>query len=290
MSELMMSALREMAKYNGRSKFLGLFLISLFIIFVFLREKKSFQIYGLIMFLALICPVTGALLWKYQTRFFDYLNLLYLMPVSVITAYGAVKIYDLINEKIQKRYMFYIFFALVVYISGNFGLESITELDRSEEDLSRAKVLLEAVSEEAQGQRVIIWGPEFLMENVRILSENIYPVYGRDMFEESIKAYTYDTYDEDVIFLYEAMSALENKADATEVESNPSTEGKALISGNYADKSADEILNKALDIAEKNGVYAILIPAGADEAAEVIEKRTGESGMEIEGLKLYYLE
>ena len=174
---------------------------------------------------------------------------------------------------------------MLLFISANFGLEDITGSGKDETEFEKAEIIAEAIEEISDGERVLVWGPEFVMENVRLFSKNIYPIYGRDMFEESMKAYTYDSYGEDEIFLCEVMSAMEAKSAET-VESEADTEhasdGKSLTS--------IETIEEAVDIAMGRGTLAILIPAGAEEAAEVIEKRTGESGMEIEGHKLYFLE
>ena len=285
MTEMFQIPLRDIAAFNGRGKFLGLLLVVLLFLFIFLREKKPFLIYGLIMALSVICPLTGVILWKYQTRFFDYINLLYLVPVVCVTAYGAVKASNLICLKTGKHYPFYILLIVLLFISANFGLEDITGSGKDETEFEKAEIIAEAIEEISDGERVLVWGPEFVMENVRLFSKNIYPIYGRDMFEESMKAYTYDSYGEDEIFLCEVMSAMEAKSAET-VESEADTEhasdGKSLTS--------IETIEEAVDIAMGRGTLAILIPAGAEEASEVIEKRTGESGMEIEGHKLYFLE
>ena len=176
------------------------------------KESKQikFILYTLIISILCICPVSAAILMMYQTRFYDYLWIWTCVPSTGMIAYGLIiifeDIYKIYREKKKKNWIYVGFIALffcILILCGRMGSE-VWDKTLNDEEIMETKEILLAI-EERQMDKVCLWAPESIMENVRSLDGDITLPYGRNMWDKALDAYAYDTYSESIEGMYEWM-------------------------------------------------------------------------------------
>ena len=225
MSDFWNSFVQNMSVEMGAGKYLALTLVGIFFLWLLGRYNKNERtrlllLFGITISVLVIVPFTGMLLMAYQTRFFDYRHLLLLLfPMifipwalteAVDQGYGALKRNaeegELAKEKPwMARTVGILIAVLLLMLSGNL----ITEGVDVELTLSRDKVPadVEEVLELLEDGEILI-APDEVIEYARAYNGDLQLVYGRDMFEPGLKAYTYNVYDKDVCEIYEWMQNL----------------------------------------------------------------------------------
>lgn len=284
MSELLKNAYEGWLRYIENGK-IAVLLIAVLMFFWFRREackEKLFLVYTTVMTVCCIFPVSGALLMVYQTRFYDYEWIWNLVPVTLMLAYGGVIVFGVLRERLprgergngwREKGVFagiLVLLVAVILLNGGTG-ENSAESRLDSPQYKRAEAVLDRILESAEAEEICLWAPKEIMEYARALHGEIKLIYGRDMWEPALGAYSYEVYDETELVLYQWMS-------------NAAEQGKAL----YKNEAGEKVKgNQCMKNAKEAGVNRILLPDLVErESVEKWAKRIKAQLQEIEG---YYL-
>lgn len=216
MTELIKNAWLGWQTYTDHGKLPALLLAAL--LFVWLgrryREHKTFFLYAAVVTVCCIFPLTAALLMLYQTRFYDYQWIWSLVPMTPVIAYGISEfLTDAAGgtrEKITAGFAGLCASAIaVIFLCGGLG-EEIWDVREDSEARAGCVEVLAAVRDRADQDNVCLWAPREIMEYARTFDENIRLVYGRNMWDQALNAYSYDVYAQKTRDLYLQMCSLED--------------------------------------------------------------------------------
>lgn len=240
------------------------------------KRQKGLYSYTVLMMFACIFPVSAVVLMLYQTRFYDYEWLWSLVPMTVVIAWGITEFfYEYWKELSPSRWkrglpVTALLLAVLVLCSG-LGL---TRRSWNEEQIRRNKAdgVIDQVLEIQDGD-ICFWAPREIMEYARERTGRLSLLYGRNMWEEALNAYTYDVYSQEFRELYLWME-------------NANDTGVALIE----DEERGELLLKgenSMTAAAQAGVSCVLLPGSLNtDTVETLAKVWGGSARQIDG---YYL-
>ena len=276
MAELIRSAWLGWIRFIQDGKVVALFLASL--LFLQMRPKKavkgSFVLYAAVTAVCCMVPVTAAFLMLYQTRFYDYEWIWSLVPLTAVTAYGVAEFLgeywkDFKGSLWKKGLPATAFLLGALLLCGGLGK---AVWDRQEETQERryAQFLLSGLRERFGDGQICLWAPESIMGYAREFDGGICLVYGRNMWEPALNAYTYDTYEPSVTELYHWMKQA----------------GEELLSGDGYEESC-AAARRCAETAQAMGVNCILLPGNAaqDKVAE-LEAALGVRSRRLEGCYL----
>lgn len=239
------------------------------------REKRLYSYTALMMFLC-IFPVSAMVLMLYQTRFYDYEWLWSLVPMTGVIAWGITEFLDehwkefSLSRWRQGLPVTVLLLAVLVLCSGL----GQTGYSRNREQARRHKAdgVIDRVLELQDGD-ICLWAPREIMEYARERTGRLSLLYGRNMWEEALNAYTYDVYSQEFRELYLWME----NADPT---------GAAIIE----DEVRGELLLKgenSMMAAAEAGVSCVLLPGNLKaDTVETLAKVWGGSARQLDG---YYL-
>lgn len=240
------------------------------------KRQKSLYIYTALMSLLCILPVTAMALMLYQTRFYDYEWIWSLVPMTVVSAWGITELlgelwkdFSLSQWKraLPVTALLLAGLALCSGLGGNGFDRKAKQYERQHATDVLAQVL------EIQGGDVCLWAPREILEYVRETTGSVQLLYGRNMWEESLNAYAYDTYSRELTELYLWMENVEPSGTA-QVEDEQ--QGELWIEGESCMTAATEA-----------GVNCILLPGSLEEGtAEKLAEVLGGSAVRLDA---YYL-
>lgn len=171
--------------------------------------KGHLLIYGGVMTALCICPVTAAFLMGYQTRFYDYQWIWSMVPMTAVIALGGTLFLTDVRKygyKVQSIVVTCMSVMVLLLCSG-VGREQV-DVSRKEKERLEAERVLENV-EELCGEDACLWAPAHILEYAR--REGDRPLlYGRNMWDEGLNAYSYDTYSRELVCLYQWMEKLDD--------------------------------------------------------------------------------
>lgn len=275
--ELVKSVISGWTQYIQDGKYMVLFLGSILYLWYTIKsiENKKTKLlicYTTIATILILFPLSAAVLMKYQTAFYPYGWLWSMVPVNGIIAYGAVEIYNECYLKIWKRNKFKtsagIAFGLALLVlCGNMGSNTL-DTRYGEETKAEVAAIMDYLTQTGNNTNICIWAPQNIMEYARYHNGDIQLLYGRDMWNHSLGAYSYDVYPQEKNTLYEWMENVNNKE--LKVKDGQPTENAA----------------EYCKIALEYGVNTILLPnTVAEEIQEVFITKLGEG----EPYKDYYI-
>lgn len=258
MAELLRNAWMGWFRITDEGKTMALFLASLlFLWFGFKQEKQRvFLRYSTISALCCMVPVTAAAMMLYQTRFYDYEWIWSIVPVTIITAYAGTKVLaeywqGFRREAWRKGLPVTAGLLAVVFLCGGLSNEGV---DRESERAWREQTenILETVGARTEDSHLCMWAPRKMMEYARCLDSSIILPYGRNMWEEALGAYSYDTYSEEIEKMYLWMKLVEETC----------AEGDFDITGVVIEKMEEQKLStiECLDAARQVGVNILILP------------------------------
>lgn len=120
-----------------------------------------------------------------------------------------------------------------------------------------------------------LWAPKEIMAAARAYSAEIYPVYGRSIWDASLGSYSYDTYATGQEDLYLWMSHLEATGETEYMRMDESTGARTI---NFAD---------CLKYAAEKNVDIVLLPGNLPE--ETLSELQNTAGSKLQPLDGYYL-
>lgn len=173
------------------------------------REQGDLLRYTAITTFCCILPVTAVLLMLYQTRFYDYEWIWSLVPLTGMTAYGITVFLteygtEAGREKGHRNIAVPFLLLAAILLSGDMG-NTEEEWDRQRTENARAKDVLEQLGEEYSGGDICLWAPREILEYARETDGSLRLPYGRNMWDLSLNGYSYDTYEESTIRMYQWM-------------------------------------------------------------------------------------
>ncbi len=261
MQELLKSAVNGWFTYTDAGKYAVLFLGALLCYWYRKWHEKEDQlrvlmIYASIMAIAVICPLTAIFIMKYQTSFYGYQWIWSVVPVTLVIAYGAARLYlELSRRKLRSNLLQTVGVAAlglsVIFLCGNLNTHGCNGT-KTVEERSKTVRLLDKLAESGNTENICMWAPRKILAHVRSQNGEIELLYGRNMWETSLNAYAYDVYEQETIALYEWMEWLsaEECVDFT--------------------KEARTAACVAFETALNKGVNCIVIPVQAEEVTEEI--------------------
>lgn len=222
MTELLKNAWLGWQAFMTDGKLAALFMASL--IFLWLTYKRTAQktllIYTTILAACCVFPVTAAGLMLYQTKFYDYPWIWSLVPMTAVTAYGAVLFLmecwpDWKRSEWKKGLPVLALLLAVLVLSG--GLQTDVSGGKDAENRRNAEYVLTQVQEEMGKGEICLWAPQEIMEYARETDAAIQLLYGRNMWDGWLDAYVYDEYTEEIRALYEWMEEAAASGEASNI-------------------------------------------------------------------------
>lgn len=188
--------------------------------------KGRLVLYGGVLTVLCICPVSAAILMVYQTRFYDYQWIWSLVPVTALIALGGT-MFLTGQWKSGKGWKIILHngvvtvaSVLLLFLCGGMGKGSVDTV-QAELDRGHAEAVLEEVRQ-LYGDEVCLWAPADILEYARFNSK-MQLLYGRNMWDVALNAYSYDIYSEEQKELYQWMEYLDDwdiEISVAEVEEN----------------------------------------------------------------------
>lgn len=238
--------------------------------------NRTFLLYASVTAACCVLPFTAAFLMLYQTRFYDYVWIWSLVPLTAVTAYGFAELLagfgkDSRDRLPQRGLKAALLLTGMLVLCGNLGGMPDDGIGDAAER-KRVQVLLERLEEMTGDIRLCLWAPENVLEYVRELNGKIQLPYGRNMWDQTLNAYTYDVYDQATVDLYRWMDRL----DMEDWEKDLSEELSVTAA-------------QCVETARSKGVNCILLPeVTAQESVEELEQALGVQAERLEGYYLFW--
>lgn len=281
MKELLNNAWIGWQTYISAGKLVALLGASLVFLWMVYRKnsRKSLLIYGTVLAVGCVIPVTAAGLMLYQTKFYDYQWIWSFVPMTTLIAYGAVCFLG--EHKGDWRLVGLLLAALALCCGmGNTPMRG----NAAATERVNAEAVLQQLQEKNPEGGIYLWAPREIMEYARETDASIRLLYGRNMWDEWLNAYSYDTYSTELVTLYEWMEAPAGASGETGL-------GKLSIeSGQVVTKpgaNGQPLVTELAKAAVASGVNCIVLPV-EKSASEVkaLEELLGSTVQEYNG---YYL-
>ena len=245
------------------------------------RQKVLFS-YSALMSLFCIVPVTAMVLMLYQTRFYSYEWIWSLVPMTIVSAWGITELleetwggFSLSSGRKCSRWIkglpVTLLLLAILALCGGSGKNVI---DRNAE-LTRRQQASEVVAKvlESQSGDICLWAPKEILEYARAQSGSLRLLYGRNMWDQSLNAYAYDSYPREIQELYLWMENVEPTGMALVEDTE---QGELLLDGEACMAAAAQV-----------GVNCILLPESLDAAT--VETLAKAMGGRADRLDAYYL-
>ena len=206
MRELLRNAWMGWLAMSDRGK-LGALLLLIFLLAwlwkLGTKKQKELIWFGAALAGLCILPLTAACLMLYQTRFYDYEWIWTIVPVTGILACGGV----LLLERLEKsscgkgKKLAIVGMGLaVLLLCGRLGnpREAVQDVGAGRREVAEVLEKLEQSTDDP----ILLWAPKEVMEHARSLDANIMLLYGRNMWQEHLNAFSYDGYTQEHRDLY----------------------------------------------------------------------------------------
>lgn len=270
MAELVKNAWSGWLSFANTGKLPAALLISLLFLWVYYKKvkQKEFLIYTTAVMICCILPLTAAALEFYQTKFYDYKWIWSLVPMTAMTGFAiTLFLTEFLQEfsggSRKRQVMAAALLTVGLVFCGSMGGKPWDGCGKQGEVQERlqAEVLLEKLQERLQDRQLCLWAPRVVMEYARAYDAGILLLYGRDMWDMDLTAYSYETYPGGFRDLYLWMEAA------------PGTE---TVPASYCAETL-----------AASDVNCILLPG--DKPAESVQCFADMLGVQAETLGEYYL-
>jgi len=283
MAELLRNAWLGWFRITEEGKLLALFLAALLFLWIGSRQEKHRQLlrYATAATVCCIVPVTAVALMLYQTRFYDYEWIWSIVPVTVVTAYAGTKALAEYWQGFRREAWRKGLPVTAGLLAAALLCMNLSDMGADRENVreqrAEAEKVLEIAEGEAEGGSICMWAPRTVMEFSRRLDSSILLPYGRDMWEEALGAYSYDTYPEEIGELYRWMCIVEETC----------TENGYEIT-DVLEKMEEQELStgECLDTAKRAGVNLLILPENTNRA--LLNEVMKDTGIQPELSAGYY--
>lgn len=247
MAELIRNAWLGWGRFAEGWKAAALFFAALLFLGLCRRRetRRQLVLYASVSAVCCMVPVTAALLMLYQTRFYDYEWIWSLVPLTAVTAYGfaefLVEYWKDFKGSLWKKGVpvTLLLLGTALLCSGMGG----TAWNGPEEARHRAQA--ESLLRELRGlcgEEICLWAPESVMEYARESDGAVRLAYGRNMWDVSLNAYSYDVYDQPVRELYQWMKWAE-----------------------AGEKTGEAAVKSCAETVKARGINCVVLPGTMDE-------------------------
>ena len=278
MLEMIKNAWTGWQNYTDNGKLAALVIAVLLYLGICGRQKgpgKRLVSYGIWFLVLCVCPLTAAILMCYQTGFYDYQWIWSLVPVTALIAFGGTVFLNTYWKpgrgwkSVLHNVIVTVASVLILVICGGMGLESVDVSQIRENKVHSEDVLGQVQA--LYGEDICLWAPADILEYARIDGRGQL-LYGRNMWDVALNAYSYDSYSKELVELYAWMEYLDDwniKISASEV-------------------------GKQVQRACAQGANCILLPDDflewmPESEEELIECLNASGDMEVTRLEGYYL-
>lgn len=234
MRELVTNAWLGWENYISLGKLAALFWAA--VLFLLLRvrprgSRRGLLLFGAVAGAACMVPVTAAVLMLYQTKFYDYQWVWSMVPMTAVTAWAAVEFAESCGKfgesgkKSSRSLIAAVLLAAVLLFCGGMrgiggsrdeagqpagpvewnSAETLASARNQAAARQQAKEVLAELREQAGERDICLWAPRSILEYVRELDGGIRLVYGRNMWDISLNAFSYDGYGPQLEQLYRFM-------------------------------------------------------------------------------------
>lgn len=216
MTEFIYNAAIGLKTYYEAGKLVALLAASLVFLFLYYKKEKQMPLllYTAVIGLACTIPLSAAVLMVYQTKFYDYQWIWSYVPLVGVCAYAAVCLLEVScgeqKEGICKKQLYVGGgLLLVLILSAGFGrMQSSLEEQQPASEQETTSALLAQMEFFSKDESVCLWAPQEFLTRASESESKVTFLYGRNMWDEWLNAYAYDTYPEDWTALFEWMEAL----------------------------------------------------------------------------------
>lgn len=235
------------------------------------QERKTLLLYATVTTVCCVLPLTAAVLMLYQTNFYSYEWIWSMVPLTAVTAWGGVAVLEEIWPKLgakdwRKGLPGAAILLAAVLLCGSLGPPAWSQEGQAKER-QHVYDLLRRVRELCPGESLCLWAPREIMEYAREADAGILLPYGRNMWDITLNAYSYDTYGEEKEVMYQWMEELQGRM----------PEETVFLSGLCAGYAVDA------------GVTCILLPESRDpETVQELEKALQVKAQKLEGYWVFY--
>ena len=278
MRELLRNAWLGWQEYTSQGKLACLLLAALLFLWAGRRrrEQEPFLLYATLLTVCCICPVTAALLMVYQTRFYDYEWIWSLAPLTAAAAWGMSRF--LAGQWEEKKFSALPaagLLAAAVFLCGSLGGNGLSGDGADRQEAAGARNRLEELYPEAE---LCLWAPREVMEYGRETDASLRLPYGRNMWDDHLNAYAYDTYDDGLKAMAGWMDWAEETGEA---------DWKRQASSGNPRKAETVRLEDCARKALESGVNCVLLPENV--LPETLRRMEEALGTEARKLENYYL-
>jgi len=180
--------------------------------FHFGKDDRILSVYAIVMSLVLVCPLTASLLRLYATRHTPYVMLWAALPVVIFTAYFLTGVIAYAARHRGKALILPSIVAVcMLLLCTNLGVPNVSYTAQTASETTEYDELISYMSDNGLTEGTV-WAPSDVITYIRAYAPEYSVLYGRNMWEESLNAYTYDTYSDDLAELYEYMEDFQSNA------------------------------------------------------------------------------
>lgn len=169
------------------------------------KTQKTLFFYTASITVCCILPLTAAVLMLYQSRFYDYVWLWSLVPVTAVIAWAAVEVIDRLRENIHtskwKRWLPAAVLLFIILALSSGTVTNVFDPAKERQERQQAWEVLRSLKKLRDGE-ICLWAPQEILAYAREFDGSIRLLYGRNMWDYSLGAYTYDIYPDEVRELY----------------------------------------------------------------------------------------
>ncbi len=299
MQELLRNAWLGWLRYTENGKIVAILLAVLLFLWFGKKEWKEKSAdwllwYTTIMVVCCIFPVSAVFLMKYQTSFYNYEWIWCFVPVTMVTAYGITVfltnqwesyLYNIEGKQEVKKLRcvgITILTVVVLALCGNMGQHSFKGYEEVKAQEHTGLVLENLMQEEPEGG-ICLWAPKEIMASARALNGNIRLIYGRNMWDAALGAYSYETYTEVEELLYLWMCNLEETGSMEGLELSVKDSGEGV-------KKQVITVEQCMQTAVTAGVNRILLPGNIlPEELQQLESLLGVQARQVEGYFVFMI-
>lgn len=300
MWELLNNAWNGWGNFIFYGKYPALLLLVL-VVFWFFSDRKREPVllgYTTVMTVCCIFPLTAALLMQYQTKFYDYQWVWNYVPLLIVVAFAGTLVLGHCRkwsgEKAADTGWKSRFFrngrvptaalvmSVIILLCGRLT-DPLAEVKTDWQQTAAAEKVVTAIAEAETEETITLWAPKEVMASARVYAPGIKLLYGRDLWDASLGAYTYDIYTqvEDDLCQWMHCADVFGTVDGYRLDGTV-LEGKICV-------------EQALEL----GVNCIVVPAvmtqeAIAELTAILEEKLGQAAgndrsVQMQQLEAYYI-
>ena len=231
-------------------KYWGIFLVSLFFLYLLWMEKKVeenaakkmlfLSVYGLTSYLLFLCPLTYKAVLRFGPSLADYYPLSHIqLSAAVMMLAGTAALLLASREGKKRAAGLLLGLALLLVSAGDFAyLDPEPSTWRAVSDKEEAQAfdrMLVHAKENGEEGKLRIWGMEPLMAKSRLYDPAFQPLYGKDIADHPEK------YSQELLLMYQNYASYDNE-NVTSINIGDQMDALAGFPNLYPEISCDYLI------------------------------------------------